>query len=119
MGLEVVHIPQDEFPPGLPMFFTLPITSKRFNLVGYISVLLDKILHVQGRHLARRWPGRQGNFLSAKRLSEVVLFFFCFFRLPCFKQCHTAVEMEATTDLKRSPTETYNLDCWGESVELK
>lgn len=33
-GLEVVYVPQNKLPPGLPVFVTLPITSKRFYPVG-------------------------------------------------------------------------------------
>lgn len=50
--LEVVDVPQDELPPGLPVLLALPVTSVRLHLVGQGSVLLDKVVHVQGRHLA-------------------------------------------------------------------
>lgn len=59
LELEVVYVPQDELPPGLPVFFTLPITSKRFYLVCQSSVLLDKVIHVRGRHLALFRPDQQ------------------------------------------------------------
>lgn len=32
--LKVVYVPEEKLPPGLPVFFTLPVTSKRFYPVG-------------------------------------------------------------------------------------
>ena len=48
----LVDVPQDELPPGLPVLLALPVTSIRLHLVSQDSVLLNEILHVQGRHLA-------------------------------------------------------------------
>lgn len=73
LELEVVDVPQDELPPGLPVLLALPVTSIRLHLVGQSSVLLDKILHVHVGHLAPLRPSQQRfNFLSAKRVPEVV-----------------------------------------------
>lgn len=64
LQLEVRDVPQDELPPGLPVLLTLPVTPTRLHLLGHGPVLLDKVLHVQGRHVAplsssqqRRLPG--------------------------------------------------------------
>lgn len=71
--LEVVDVPQDELPPGLPVLLALPVASVRLHLVGQGSVLLDKIVHVQGRHLAfLRLSRRRPLPFSVKRDSEVV-----------------------------------------------
>lgn len=79
LELEVVHVPQDKLPPGLPLFLTLPVTSKLLHLLGQSSVLLDEILHV-GRHVAplrtsqqRQLPVSQDclrSRFSAKRVSN-------------------------------------------------
>lgn len=51
-AFKVTHVSQDKLPPGLPVFPALPITPKRLHSLSFISVLLNKILHVRRRHLA-------------------------------------------------------------------
>lgn len=50
LQLKVVDVPQDELPPGIPVFFAFPVTPKRLYLFGQNSVLLNKILHVCRSH---------------------------------------------------------------------
>lgn len=78
----LAYIPQNELPPGLPVFLTLPVTSKRFHLVGHSSVLLNKVLHVQGRHLALLRPSRESAFLTSKRVPEVAFLLRVFSTAP-------------------------------------
>lgn len=61
------YVPQDELPPGLPVFVTLPVASKRFHLLSQSSVLLNEILHVQGRHLALLQQPSQQQAVSGLR----------------------------------------------------
>lgn len=72
---EVLYVPQDKFPPGLPVLVTLPIAPICLSFFGYGSVLLNKILHVQVRHLGGGWCGfEKVNIRSGKRMSEVEMF---------------------------------------------
>lgn len=50
--LEVADVPQDELPARLPVFVALPVAPVCLCLISHGSVLLEKLVHVQGRHLA-------------------------------------------------------------------
>lgn len=84
---KVIQVPQDELPPGLPVLVALPVASVVLHLLGHSSVLLDKILNVQGRHLALPRPRQQKRLpvLSSGSLKSS-------YSPACFPQRHAVME---------------------------